>query len=116
MKNKKGFTLVELLAVIVVLAIIIIIATISVNKQIKKSRKNANDINKKMIVKANKWGKVKTMTMLIGISLMLFYNLPFEIWNIYLAEILIDIATVLSVASGVIYYFDIKDKVLDWKI
>lgn len=72
--------------------------------------------SKKMIVKANKWGKVKTMTMLIGISLMLFYNLPFEIWNIYLAEILIDIATVLSVASGVIYYFDIKDKVLDWKI
>ena len=36
MKNKKGFTLVELLAVIVVLAIIMIIATISVNKQIKK--------------------------------------------------------------------------------
>lgn len=72
--------------------------------------------SKKTIVKANKWGKVKTMTMLIGISLMLFYNLPFEIWNIYLAEILIDIATVLSVASGVIYYFDIKDKVLDWKI
>ena len=69
--------------------------------------------SKKMIVKANKWGKVKTMTMLIGISLMLFYNLPFEIWNIYLAEILIDIATVLSVASGVIYYFDIKDKVLE---
>lgn len=72
--------------------------------------------SKKMIVKANKLGKVKTVTMLIGISLMLFYNLPFEIWNIYLAEILIDIATVLSVASGVIYYFDIKDKVLDWKI
>lgn len=72
--------------------------------------------SKKVIVKANKWGKVKTVTMLIGISLMLFYNLPFEIWNIYLAEILIDIATVLSVASGVIYYFDIKDKVLDWKI
>ena len=72
--------------------------------------------SKKVIVKANKWGKLKTATMLMGISLMLFYNLPFEIWNIYLAEILIDVATVLSVASGVIYYFDIKDKVLDWKI
>ncbi len=71
---------------------------------------------KKVIVKANKWGKLKTATMLSGISLMLFYNLPFEVWNIYIAEILIDIATVLSVASGVIYYFDIKDKVLDWKI
>lgn len=52
MKNKKGFTLIELLAVIVVLAIIIIIATMNVNKQIKKSRKNANEINKKMIIKA----------------------------------------------------------------
>lgn len=72
--------------------------------------------SKKVIVKANKWGKLKTATMLMGISLMLFYNLPFEIWNIYLAEVLIDVATVLSVASGVIYYFDIKDKVLDWKI
>lgn len=72
--------------------------------------------SKKVIVKANKWGKLKTAIMLMGISLMLFYNLPFEIWNIYLAEILIDVATVLSVASGVIYYFDIKDKVLDWKI
>lgn len=71
---------------------------------------------KKVIVKANKWGKLKTATMLSGISLMLFYNLPFEVWNIYIAEILIDMATVLSVASGVIYYFDIKDKVLDWKI
>ena len=71
---------------------------------------------KKVIVKANKWGKLKTATMLSGISLMLFCNLPFEVWNIYIAEILIDMATVLSVASGVIYYFDIKDKVLDWKI
>ena len=54
MKNKKGFTLIELLAVIVVLAIIIIIATINVNKQINKTRKKANDINKKMIIKAYK--------------------------------------------------------------
>ena len=52
MKNKKGFTLIELLAVIVVLAIIIIIATISINRQIKTSRKNVNDINKRMIIKA----------------------------------------------------------------
>lgn len=55
MNNKnKGFTLIELLAVIVILAIIMIIATMQVNRQIKKSRKNANDINKKTIVKAVK--------------------------------------------------------------
>ena len=38
LKNKKGFTLVELLAVIVVLAIIMVIATQQINKTIKKSR------------------------------------------------------------------------------
>lgn len=53
-KKNKGFTLIELLAVIVVLAIIMVIATVQVNKQIKKSKKNANEINKKMIVKAAK--------------------------------------------------------------
>lgn len=39
--NKKGFTLVELLAVIVVLAIIMVIATQQVNSTIKKSRGNS---------------------------------------------------------------------------
>jgi len=41
MKNKKGFTLVELLAVIVVLAILILIAVTAVLPQIEKSRKNS---------------------------------------------------------------------------
>lgn len=38
LKNKKGFTLVELLAVIVVLAIIMVIATQQINKTISRSR------------------------------------------------------------------------------
>ncbi len=53
-KNNKGFTLIELLAVIVVLAIIMIIATINVNKQIKKSRENANVISMNAIKRAAK--------------------------------------------------------------
>lgn len=40
-KNKKGFTLVELLAVIVVLAIIILIAMPSVMSAMDKARKNS---------------------------------------------------------------------------
>ena len=40
-KNSKGFTLVELLAVIVVLAVIMVIATTQVNATIKKSRANS---------------------------------------------------------------------------
>ena len=41
LKNKKGFTLVELLAVIVVLAIIILIAMPSVMSAMDKARKNS---------------------------------------------------------------------------
>ena len=40
-KNKKGFTLVELLAVIVVLAIIILVAMPNVMSAMEKARKNA---------------------------------------------------------------------------
>ena len=53
-RKEKGFTLIELLAVIVILAIIMVIASMQVNKQIKKSKKNANEINKQTIVKAVK--------------------------------------------------------------
>ncbi|MEG2351660.1 MAG: prepilin-type N-terminal cleavage/methylation domain-containing protein, partial [Bacilli bacterium] len=54
MKKKNGFTLVELLAVIVVLSIIMVIAVISVNKVIETSRKNAFVTNAKIIEKAVK--------------------------------------------------------------
>lgn len=53
-KKNKGFTLVELLAVVVVLAIIVAIAMLQVNRIIKKVKKDANDINKKQIVEAVK--------------------------------------------------------------
>ena len=51
LKNKKGFTLVELLAVIVVLAIIMVIATQQVSKTISNSRSNAFVSSYQMIVK-----------------------------------------------------------------
>ena len=41
MKNKKGFTLVELLAVIVILAVIILIAVNAVLPQMRKARRNS---------------------------------------------------------------------------
>ena len=64
-----------------------------------------------IIIKANQLGKLKTVFMLVGLSLMLFYNLPFEVWGIYVADILVDIATVLSVVSGVVYFVQAKDKI-----
>ena len=64
-----------------------------------------------IVVKANKLGKLKTVFMLIGISFMLFYNLPFEAWGIYVADIFVDVATVLSVVSLVSYYMNLKGKI-----
>ncbi len=53
-------------------------------------------------------GKIKTICMLIGITLLFFGNLPFELVNLRFAEFLILIATVLSVVSGVQYYLNNK--------
>ncbi|MBR4178528.1 MAG: CDP-diacylglycerol--glycerol-3-phosphate 3-phosphatidyltransferase [Bacilli bacterium] len=55
-------------------------------------------------VGASNTGKIKTVFMLIGITLLLFYDLPFALINIYPARVLIMIATILSIISGIEYY------------
>ncbi len=64
------------------------------------------------VVGASILGKIKTICMLIGVSLMLFYNLPFEIVGLPIADILIVAACILSVISGCSYYFNIKEILL----
>ena len=55
-------------------------------------------------VAASKAGKVKTACMLTGISLLFFYDLPLSLFGVKVARVLIMIATVLSVLSGIQYY------------
>ena len=50
MKRKKGFTLVELLAVIVILAVILIIAMPKISEVIKKTRLSSLEATTKMII------------------------------------------------------------------
>lgn len=69
--------------------------------------------NKVGAVGASKTGKIKTVFMMTGVTLMLFYNLPFEIWGLKVADLLIMIATVLSVVSGVEYYVNNKKYILE---
>lgn len=64
---------------------------------------------KNKLMKPSKLGKKKTVFMMIGVALLLFYNLPFEVWGIYLAPLFIYIGTILSVLSGMIYYMSNKD-------
>lgn len=59
-------------------------------------------------VGASMAGKIKTICMMTGVSLKLLYNLPFEFININVADTLIIVATVLSIISGVQYYYNNK--------
>lgn len=60
--------------------------------------------NKGKVVAAIKSGKIKTASMMVGIGLMFFYNLPFELINIKMADFLIYFAVIMSVISGFEYY------------
>jgi len=55
-------------------------------------------------VGASMAGKVKTMFMMCGITLLFFYDLPFSLLNFNISKYLILIATLLSIISGVQYY------------
>ena len=57
-----------------------------------------------IVVAAIKSGKVKTATLMVGISLTLFYNLPFELFNLRVADFLLFVAAILSIISGIQYY------------
>ena len=61
------------------------------------------------VVAASIWGKAKTMCMMVGVSLTLFYNLPFELFNFNFSGLLILAATILSIISGCQYYFNTKE-------
>lgn len=56
------------------------------------------------VVAASKAGKLKTACMMVGITLTLFYNLPFELWNIKVSDVLLIIACILSIVSAIEYY------------
>ena len=60
------------------------------------------------VIAAGRAGKIKTACMMVGLTLTFFYNLPFELWNIDLANVLLVIATVLSIYSGIEYYYNNK--------
>lgn len=60
--------------------------------------------SKGRVVAAIKSGKLKTICLMLGVSLTLFYNMPFELYNLRIADFLLFIATVMSLVSGIQYY------------
>ncbi len=64
--------------------------------------------NKGAAVAAIKIAKVKTATLMIGLVLTFFYNLPFELIPLRVSDFLLALAAILSVVSGVKYYIMAK--------
>lgn len=64
--------------------------------------------SKGKVVAAIKSGKIKTASLMVGIVLTLFYNLPFELWNFKVSDFLLVVAAVLSLISAVQYYVQNK--------
>ena len=65
--------------------------------------------SKGKVVAAIKSGKIKTASMMVGLVLVFFYNLPFEFINIRVADFLVYFVTVMSVVS-MIEYFNLNKK------
>lgn len=60
--------------------------------------------SKGQVVAAIPMGKYKAACLMIGIILTLFYNLPFELWNLKVSDFLLIIACILSLISAYQYY------------
>ncbi len=65
--------------------------------------------SKGKVVAAIKTGKIKTACLMIGTVLAFFYNLPFELAGLDVADFMLLIGCVMSIVSGIEYFHQNKD-------
>lgn len=70
---------------------------------------------KGVVVAANIYGKIKTVTQMLAIMLAVLNNFPFEIWDLQITTVLVWFTTFVSVFSGVHYFNQIKDILFESK-
>lgn len=69
--------------------------------------------NKGKAVAAIKVAKFKTASLMIGLTLKLFYDLPFSLIPIRISDFLLILAAVLAIISGAKYYVMAKEYITD---
>ena len=82
----------------------VIIPVVYVTRDIVVDAIKMQAASKGKVVAAIKSGKWKTATMMIGLTLVFFYNMPFEFFNIRVDLFLLYFACIMSVVSAVQYY------------
>ena len=65
--------------------------------------------SKGKVVAASWPGKIKTICMMVGLTLTLFYNIPFVFFGVRVDQLFVFAATILSVVSACQYYMANKD-------
>ncbi len=71
--------------------------------------------NNGKVVSAQLLGKMKTVLQMVTIALILLNNLPFELIGLPVADIMLWFATFVSLASGISYFMQLKDDILESK-
>ena len=64
---------------------------------------------------AHMLGRVKKIAQTIVIALILLNNLPFELWGLPVSEVLLWFSTFVSAASGVAYFNQMKEDIMESK-
>ena len=71
--------------------------------------------NNGKVVSAQMMGKLKTVLQMVSIALILLNNLPFELWRLPVSEVVLWFAAFISLASGVSYFNQLKEDILESK-
>ena len=82
----------------------VIIPVIYITRDIIVDAIKMQAASKGKVVAAIKSGKFKTATMMVGLTLVFFYNIPFEFINIRVDLFLLFFACVMSIVSAFEYY------------
>ena len=72
-----------------------------------------NAAQKGKVVAAGFLGKLKTVTQMLAIIVILLNNLPFELVRFPMSDFLLWFATLISVASGISYFMQLKDIIME---
>ena len=87
----------------------VIVPVIYVTRDIVVDAIKMQAASKGKVVGAIKSGKYKTATMMVGITLVFFYNMPFEFINIRVYLFLLYLACIMAIVSAIEYYKLNKD-------
>ena len=89
----------------------VIIPVVIILRDIVVDAIRMNVAGKGRVVAAKGLGKIKAASLMIGMTFMFFYNLPFELWGLDVSSAIIYFGTIMSIIS-MFEYFSLNKELL----